>query len=219
MPADTLSKEERKQIKKLWKDANENNGAEAQFEIGWRYQIGNGTIKDFKKSLYWCERAASQNDRRCLCELGYKYWVGDFVDKDIEKAVEFFMQAGILGDDKAIFNLATIYSEGLGVEKNESKAIAYYRRAAELGSSAAAGDLGIMLLQDDNADNYEEALKLISGAAEQGHSVSMFNLGVLFYHGIDDVLDQDLETARRWLQKAADCGDSQAQDYLSELIG
>ncbi|MCP3931944.1 MAG: sel1 repeat family protein [Bacteroidetes bacterium] len=219
MPADTLSKEERKQIKQLWKDASENSNPEAMFEIGWKYQIGNGTVKDRSKSLFWCQRAADQNDKRCLCEMGYKYLVGDYVEKDIDKAIELFKEAGILADDKAIFNLATIYSEGLGVEKNESKALAYYRRAAELGNRAATGDLGIMLLQDDNEDNFNEAIKLISSAAEAGHVVSMYNMDVLYYYGIDDVLEQDTVAAKYWLKQAADYGDSEAQAFLDEWFG
>jgi len=73
-----------------------------------------------------------------------------------------------------------------------------------------------MLLQDDKEDNYEEAVKLISGAAEEGHVVSMFNMGVLHFHGIDDVLEQDLAAAKHWLSQAADFGDSEAQGFLDE---
>ena len=47
----------------------------------------------------------------------------------------------------------------------------------------------------------------------------MFNLGVLFYYGIDDVLEQDSEAAKQWLRKAADYGDIEAQGYLDEFFG
>lgn len=46
----------------------------------------------------------------------------------------------------------------------------------------------------------------------------MYNMGVPFYHGIDEVLDQDIEAARHCLLKAANFGDSEAQDFFDGWV-
>ena len=105
MTAKILSKEERKDSKTLWKNANELNDLDAQFQVGHMYAIGNEVSHVPEKSIYWCERAADQYHSKSLCQLGYIYYTGDYVEKYIFKAIRLFEEAALLGDHKSFFNL------------------------------------------------------------------------------------------------------------------
>ena len=74
MKAQVLSKKVRNNLKLLWKKANDLNDPEAQFRIGLMYARRNKIVLNSKKSLHWCEKAAAQGDRKCLCDLGYIYY-------------------------------------------------------------------------------------------------------------------------------------------------
>jgi len=111
-----------------------------------------------------------------------------------------------------------MYSNGDGVQKDNQKALKYYRRAAELGNRAAKCDLGVMLLSGEGGEQAEEeAVLLIADAAMEGHVVSQFNLGVLYYYG-EDIVAQDSKTAEYWLRLAAENGDTDAQQYICECF-
>ena len=52
-------------------------------------------------------------------------------------------------------------------------------------------------------------------AADQGHAVAQYNLGTVFYNGID--VARDYEEAARWFSKAAAQGDADAQARLNTM--
>ncbi len=188
----TLSKEDKKTFKLLWKKASELNDLDAQFELGYMYDFGNKVVRDKTKSFYWCKRTADQGCyRKGLCQLGYKYYSGDYVEQNTSKAVTLWSRAALLGDDKALFNLGLLYLHGDAVPKNEKKALKYYRRSAALGNLGAMGDLGVMLLNGEACEaNEQEGLSLMTDAAITGHAVSQFNLGVISYYTVKELLNR-----------------------------
>ena len=106
-----------------------------------------------------------------------------------------------------------MYSEGHGVKKNSTKAIKFYRRSAELGNRAAKCDLGVMLLDGETgAQDEHEAVSLITAAAFEGHAISQFSLGMIYYYQVP----RDPEKAEYWLRQAVKHGDTQAQEYIDE---
>jgi TPR repeat protein len=60
-----------------------------------------------------------------------------------------------------------------------------------------------------------EGVKWYKKAAEQGHAVAQFNLGICYDNG--NGVKKDREEAARWFKKAADQGDVKAQKCLEDL--
>jgi TPR repeat protein len=53
---------------------------EAQYELGWCYKLGKGTKKNFKKSIYWLKKSAT-NEMFCNNEIYYIYKNGEGIKK------------------------------------------------------------------------------------------------------------------------------------------
>ena len=139
----------------------EQGDADAQYELGTRYQFGSGVEKDYDKAAEWLIKAAKQGHsiaqhllRRPwsdeamgsvewwhkLVEQGYAnaqnylgdaYWHG--VEKDRHKAMEWYRKAADQGegDASALSTVAMAYMDGEGVAKNPRKAVEWWRKAAE----------------------------------------------------------------------------------------
>lgn len=63
--------------------------------------------------------------------------------------------------------------------------------------------------------DYKEAARLLSKAAEAGHVVAQSKLGAMYYAGLG--VPQDYAKAMTWYQKAAEAGDVTAQFDLAEM--
>ena len=64
-------------------------------------------------------------------------------------------------------------------------------------------------------DNYSEAFKFCSVAAEQGHAEAQYNLGSMYHEG--EGVKRDYIKAVEWLQKAAEQGYADAQNNLGYM--
>src|SRR5690242_5623872 len=80
--------------------------------------------------------------------------------------------------------------------------IADLRSGAEAGSCVDQCVLGLCYLYGTDVEiNYEEALRLLTAAAEQGASRAMLNLGYMFAQGLG--MEKNVAEAVRWFEAAA----------------
>jgi TPR repeat protein len=81
------------------------------------------------------------------------------------------------------------------------------------GDVNAQANLGLMYLGGNGvSQDYKEAVKWLTKAAEQGHAQSQYNLGSMCANGHG--LPQDRKEAGKWYTKAAEQGIPQAQHNL-----
>lgn len=71
----------------------ESGDAEAQCNLGYCYQKGNGVAKDPAKAVEWYQKAAAQGYVRAQVNLGVCYEDGEGVPKDLAKAVKWYQKA------------------------------------------------------------------------------------------------------------------------------
>jgi TPR repeat protein len=89
------------------------------------------------------------------------------------------------------------------------------RNTAQLandGDAQAQFWLGFKLAYDGTAESFSKAGQWYRKAAEQGHALAQFNLGVMYSRGQGVERDRDL--ASFWITKAAERGDCGAQYML-----
>ena len=85
-------------IKKLAEDGN----ADAQFEMGIRYNTGRGGLpQDYDKCAYWFEKAAKQGDAMSQFFYGVCFFNGQGVPQDFKQAAYWFKQAADQGNEQA----------------------------------------------------------------------------------------------------------------------
>src|SRR5438477_311476 len=69
------------------------SSAEQLFELGQKYALGEGLVKDEKKAVELYQQAANQGYAKAQHNLGVCYENGKGVAKDEKKAAELYQQA------------------------------------------------------------------------------------------------------------------------------
>ena len=114
-------------------------------------------------------------------------------------------------------NLATCYYAGVSVERDLPRARSLYEQAAERGHGKAQCALGRMLMRGEGGDDDATRGRILCEAgAEDGDADAQAELGRLFLAGEFGV-ERDLDTARRWLLRAAEQGQGEAALLLGQM--
>ena len=71
------------------------------FNLGKRYEDGDGVAQDYSKAREWFEKAAAKDNASAMNSLGVLYSNGDGVAKDYGKAREWYEKAAAKGDADA----------------------------------------------------------------------------------------------------------------------
>ena len=66
--------------------------------LGDCYCEGKGITQDYKKAIYWYEKATNLNNSDAMNSLGTCYYTGKGVQQDYKKAFEWFEKAAIQGN-------------------------------------------------------------------------------------------------------------------------
>ena len=92
-----FSKQNYTEAFKYCKKSAEQGQEEAQFNLGYMYQYGQGVKQDYFKAVEWYQKAAELGDALAQYNLGYMYANGQGVRQNYTKAKEYFGLACDLG--------------------------------------------------------------------------------------------------------------------------
>ena len=118
--------------------AAEHGDAEAQYNLGNLYYLGEGTPQDYAEAAKWYRLAAEQGNAAAQNNLGVMYDEGEGVRQDDREAVKWYRKAAEQGNASAQYNLGVMYDLGEGVPKNCVKAYAWLNLSAAKGKENAA---------------------------------------------------------------------------------
>lgn len=183
------------------------------FRLGRLYEEGDVLPRDSQKAISLYKKASDLGCINATVVLAYIYYNGEEVEEDCKKAYKLAKKAADLGDADGMTLLGIMYSFGRGVDEDEEKSKKYYKKAYKLGDPIAAYALGIIC---SNEADYEEAVKYYMFSAGKNHVESMVELGHLFEKGRG--VDQSYDNARRWMEKAAEHGSSEAAEWIEETF-
>ncbi len=191
----------------------ERGNADAQAELGVRYEVGLGVDRDYGEAVTWYRRAAEQGHAHGQSGLGAMYGSGRGVSRDDAEAVRWYRLAAEGGHVVAQFRLGAHYAGGRGVSRSDAEAVLWYRLAADQGNLEAQHNLGRMYREGRGVQrNLATAVRWIRRAAEQGKMYAQSTLGEMFRDGIG--VSQDDEEAVRWFRRSAEQGLSFGQVHL-----
>lgn len=156
--------------------------------------------------------AAEQGSAEAQYQLGLDY------EKDYNLSIAFFWleKAALQGHSTAQYKLGQKYFNGLGVEQNYEEAGKWYKRSAKQGCREAQYELYCYLLFSYN--RIDKGFKWLSLAAEQGHAMSQYWLGVHYQTGVDDVVSIDYKKALYWFVRAFHNGHD-TTDEIKKIYG
>ena len=196
-----------------WRIAAEQGDADAQFELGWAYDTGEGIDQDYREAVRWYREAAEQGNASAQYNLGVAYGTGEGIDQDYREAVRWYREAAEQGNARAQYNLGVAYGKGEGIDQDRPEAVRWYRKAAEQGNASAQNNLGVAYSTGEGiAQDHREAIRWHRKAAKQGNARAQNNLGLAYKNG--EGVAQDHREAMRWYRKAAGQGIAWAQYNL-----
>ena len=168
-------------IKQLETLAN-NDDADAQFELGHRYYVGNKDVEvDYKKSVEHFLKAASQQHKRAQLALGIMHRDGTEVEQSNSKMIEYYTKSAMQGYADAQFNLGCCYEHGEGVDVDYKEAARLYNLAATQGYVKAMNSLAGLYYDGLGVDkDVKKAYSLYKDASALGHETARLNLSRLF---------------------------------------
>ena len=118
--------------------AAELGDAEAQHNLGFMYDFGEGIPEDNVQAVYWYTKASEQGYAIAQYRLGIMYNSGEGVAKDDVEAVSWFREAAEQGNAEAQYNLGIMYGKGEGVSKDYVEAYAWFDLSAANGDRLAS---------------------------------------------------------------------------------
>jgi len=96
-------------LKGIASDAQDDNNAARQWELGCEYIKGSEAERDYERAFYWFCNAAEQGHAEAQFALGALYAAGDGVKQNDELAMVWFRKAAEQGHAWAKRYLAELY--------------------------------------------------------------------------------------------------------------
>src|SRR5690606_27363362 len=113
--------------------------ADAYEELGGFYYYGKGRPADYKKALYWYQKAVenASDDNFILSYFGYGniasmyYEGGHGISKNLRKAREWYRKAADAGESESIYKYAVMCYKGEGDSEDYVEAEKYFLKLVE----------------------------------------------------------------------------------------
>ena len=117
----------------------EKGDVESQFQLGVKYQNGDGVNKDYQKSIRWYRLASKNGNVHAQYKLAMllEEGEGEASEGDLSEAKKWYTMAAGQGHTKAQYRLGEMYFYGIGGEQNYKEAEKLIRNAAEKGNQEA----------------------------------------------------------------------------------
>ena len=178
--------------------AAENGDVRAQAALGEIYRRGESVDIDYAAACKWTKLAAESDHPVGLYNLAVFYEKGICVERDTIRAEELYRAAeGPLeklasqGDPRACVDLGNIYESRHDDPALSEKAVQLYRTAADSGYAFAQYVLGFKYYYGSVVEkDFEEGIKRLSQAAENGCRPAQFLLGNILFNGIGEEVDE-----------------------------
>jgi TPR repeat protein len=199
---------------KMYYESGEQNDAQYQYYMGYRYLYGQGVAKDQVKALKCYHKAAAQNYAEAENALGYCYWTGLGVAKDYVEAANWYRKAAEQNHVQAEASLSSCYLNGQGVAKDYEEAVKWLRKAAEQTNAYAEYALGKCYHEGRGiAVDYGEAVRWFRKAAEQNQAEAQYMMGLSYALG--QGVERNADESVKWYRRAAEQGNEMALTTLA----
>jgi len=108
-----------------------------EYNLGVRYQRGEGVPQDFALAASWYRKAAEQGLAPAQVNLGLLYVQAQGVPQDYNEAVKWFRKAAEQDFPDGCFKLGVMYTNGTGVPQDHDEAFRLISLAAVRGHQDA----------------------------------------------------------------------------------
>ena len=177
------------------------------------YDDGIGTEPDRRKSFDLSLEAANAGNPTGMFHTAICYEKGLGIDKDPSEAYKWYKKSALKDYDLGIYNLALCYVKGTGTKQNNNRAFIWMRKLAKAGNPLGMYNLGLMYQTGFGThEDPETAYYWYRRAADAGDADGAYMTGWCLEnkYGVTD-------PALEWYEKAAELGNTQAEEALARL--
>jgi TPR repeat protein len=189
----------------------------SQLYLGDIYRDGRYS-RDYEKSYFWYNQAASQGDSKAEYYVGNMTISGVGTFQNVPKGLRYLESLAEKGHVGAMFNIAKVYKIGFNVGKNHKIASKWFHQAAKDGHVESMYEIADSLERGFGVDkNEKEALDWFETSALHGDTKAAYRAGMLnlFLSTVND--DYTIDKAIDWLSLAAEEGNIEAQLRMGDL--
>ena len=147
----------------------EKGDSDAQYDLGWIYESGEGAKKDLKEDFKWFSLAAKQGDAGAQFNLGWMYENGEGTAEDLKQAAKFYLLAAEQGDPDAQFSLGLLLANAKGNDQDLVSAY-HWLTLADIAEIEEAIDLRDEI-EEDMSDADIVKAELMTGEWIRTHGV------------------------------------------------
>jgi TPR repeat protein len=185
---------------------------DAQYKLATMYHYGRGVEVDYVKARYWYGKAAKLGFAPAQLALGKLYDKGEGTAKDLAEAQHWYEAAAVQSNAEAQYYLAVLFER----QEKFVQALLMYQQSAEQKFTKAQLRLAKLYYQGRLSEKDDiEALKLALIVAEKGNVEAQFLVASIYHYSTQ--VEQDLEQARYWYDKAFKQGHTSAESFLRQI--
>ena len=175
---------------------------DAQFQLGYMHDFGEGVPENDAEAVKWWQRAAEQGHRHSQLILGMKYRTGAGIPHDYEQARHWLLRAVAQGSGQAAKHLGYMHLLGEGVPRDHATAVNWLGRAAARGEADAQFEVGRMYYRGEGLpQDHVLAARWVGLSARLGLARAQALFGHMHEHG--EGVTQDFVKAHQWYNLAA----------------
>jgi len=187
---------------------------EAMYQIGRRYQNGDGVESNIEIASDWWHQAATKGHIPACHDLGI-YYV--FTKHDTEKGLKWLEKSASADNLLSYRVLGDIYINGWGIEADIEKGIGLLTHAAEQGHEDSQLRLAGVYHDGEHIDkDLEKAKYWFEKYLEHDTADANYRMGRCLYEG--DMYDQDYPQALEYFTKAVKNGCHDASPYFINML-
>ncbi len=222
---ESLLQVERKGLEYV-KSLAEQDNADAQFLMGWKYYWGDGVLANGMQSAEWFQKSSRQNNALAKSMMGILFWNWisedgtkeelDQVNRLVKESIESLREQAEQGNTYAQCILGELFYLGLHVPKDYVQSAEWYRKAAEQGNAIGSLNMGDLYAEGSGVPkDYTQAAEWYRKAVEQGSVIGNNRMGGLYEEG--NGVPQDYAQAAEWYRKTAEQGDVVGNFNMGDL--
>ena len=215
---------------------------DSQFEMGTRFETGDGFEKNKELSFRYYLMAAKNGNLKSQTNVGRCYSLGLGVEQNAKEAKYWQLKAANQGETISMISVALGYANGKGLPKDNDKAIEWYEKALArakylLDTRGEGGEefcveneqkaihlateglksMEVQVLCEEYRETENEYLKSvkrekIERLANEGKGRAQFEMGLI----CED--EEDYYMAKEWYFKAGEQGSSGAMTRLGLIM-
>jgi hypothetical protein len=176
----------------------------AQYELGMKYETGQGVQQNETQAVYWYQKAADQGYAAAQDSLGVMYESGSGgLAKDDAQAIVWYQKAADQGDSDSQYQLGVMYENGRGgLTKDDSQAVYWYQKSANQGNDKAKVRLATVQAQMKRKQELSDAVHWPKSQCIK--AINNFNNNSGFLSSLDSIRASAILLA---LEGLSNCGE------------